>query len=88
MMAKNTLLLQRKKIDQLDKKIARLCFKRVQISKKLITQKAKQKAPIIDLKREREILALYEHRLKRTTYKKRITEFVIALIKLNSKYPS
>lgn len=77
----------RQQIDQIDEQISILCKQRLITSEKLIRLKSKTASPVVDRKREKEILATFHRHLKRKTSAQRLKNFTKALLKLNLLYP-
>lgn len=78
--------IKRRQIDQVDRDLAFLLKKRIQLSQKVIAEKKLAGNKVVDRKREAQVLANYAAKLGPTTTKPRLKKFLGALLQLNPRY--
>lgn len=76
----------RKKIDAIDRKIAKLCGMRADLSKNILEIKSSENITKFDKHRESVICKNYLSYLSKKSRKKNIKIFVSSLLQLNKKY--
>ncbi len=76
----------RKKIDQIDSKLASLLEERTRLASQIIVAKEQAGTAITDLKRERAIVRRYLATLKRPIKAKRVHALVKAVLELSPRY--
>jgi chorismate mutase len=77
----------RQEIDLVDQEIAKLCRRRLRLTRQIFKLKKQIKMKPVDAARELEIQRLFAQRLNGKSTKFRLNTFVRSLLQLNPQYP-